>query len=188
MFKSSKLKVSMLLIFVFFFFLGCGKTLSVTYLSDPPGAVLYEGQQNFGYTPKTLYYQVTQEAEKNGYKILRGTSVQWASGAAASIPSLRCDLRIGLNQQFTFMRPKGIPGLEADYRFALELEKIRIMQQQTRALQAQAQAQREQAEAQRQQAEALQKLFNEVSFQYRLPSYRSCTSRIVGNMIITDCF
>lgn len=181
MFKSSKLRVPVLLILLPIFFLGCAKTLRVTYLSDPPAAVLYGGQQNFGYTPRTLYYQVTPDAEKIGYMILEGTSVQWASGATASIPSLRADLRIGLNHQFTFIRPKGIPGLEADYRFALELEKIKIMQQQVRALQAQAQAQRE-------QAEALQKLFNDITFQYRQPSHRSCTSTLRGNMIITDCY
>jgi hypothetical protein len=33
---------------------GCANSLQVTYYSNPPGAVLYQGQQRFGYTPQTL--------------------------------------------------------------------------------------------------------------------------------------
>jgi len=54
---------------------GCASYLNVTYDSDPQGAVLYHGQQKFGYTPYTLRYKVSDEDIKRGYMILSGTSV-----------------------------------------------------------------------------------------------------------------
>lgn len=153
---------------------GCASTLNVSYYSDPPGAVLYQENQRFGYTPTTLRYQITEEDRKRGYAILRGTSVRWASGASANISSLRANLSTGLTQQFTFNRPENYPGREGDIRFALELEKLAIMRRQ----------------AQAQEDQAFYQLYNAINQQYQRqqPSIRNCTSTLFGNTVNTTCY
>ena len=151
---------------------GCATTLNVTYLSDPPGAVLYQENQRFGYTPQTLQYKITDDVRKRGFALLRGTSVRWASGASAEMSSLRADLSIGLNQQFNFIRPDNYPGREADMRFALELERLAIM--------------RRQAQAQEQQA--FFQLYNTINQQNQRPKPVNCTSTASGNTINTTCY
>lgn len=159
---------------------GCASTLRVTYDSDPSGAVLYQGQQKFGYTPYTLTYQVSKEDKNQGYKTLAGTSVRWASGATAEVKSLTADLnRYGLSQTFTFQRPDGIPGREKDAQFSLELER-------TRAMQRQAAAQEDQAAAQRRQAAAQEKRARDE--QYKPISPTNCTSTVYGNTVNTSCY
>jgi hypothetical protein len=153
---------------------GCSTTLNVTYSSDPPGAVLYQGEQRFGYTPTTLRYQVSEEDRKRGYALLQGTSVRWASGASANISSLRADFRIGLNQQFNFNRPDNYPGRETDVRFAIELERLAIMRRQ----------------AQAQEDQALYQLYNAINQQQQRqqPTIRNCTSTAFGNTVNTTCY
>src|SRR3989344_3404836 len=101
------MRANFLVILVVLFISGCASNaLNITYNSDPPGAVLYEGSQRFGYTPVVLQYQVfTEDERKRGYKIVRGTSVRWTSGASAEIKDLRIDFANGLYQTFTFRRP-----------------------------------------------------------------------------------
>lgn len=153
---------------------GCASSLSVTYYSDPPGAVLYQGQQRFGHTPVTLNYQIREEDRKRGYMTLQDPTVRWASGASASIPSLKADLSIGTNQQFTFMRPDNVPGREADVRFALELEKLALMRRQLQA----------------QEDQAFWQMYNAINqqFQYSQPAIRNCTSTLMGNIVNTTCY
>jgi hypothetical protein len=159
---------------------GCATNLRVTYDSDPPGAVLYQGQQKMGYTPYTLSYRVTDEDKARGYKNIAGTSVRWASGATAEIKSLRADLnQYGLFQRFNFERPVGAPGSDIDARFSLELER-------TRAMQRQAAAQEEQAAAQHRQAAAMEERARAESYRSTAPT--NCTSMMNGNMINTSCY
>ncbi|MDI6763112.1 MAG: M48 family metallopeptidase [Thermodesulfobacteriota bacterium] len=103
--KNTNIPLAIIVVFVVLLLQGCANTLFITYRSDPPGAVLYEGQKNLGYTPKSLDYKITPEAEKIGYMKIAGTCVKWADGETACIPYLKADLSIGLNQQFTFTRP-----------------------------------------------------------------------------------
>lgn len=153
---------------------GCAKNLAVTYYSDPPGAILYQGQQRFGYTPVTLYYRIRDEDRERGHLALQGTQVRWASGASANVPSLRADLSRGTNHWFTFVRPENVPGREADLRFALELEKLELM--------------RRQADAQA--AQAYWQMYNAINQQYQQQqrSFTNCTSRLRGNTIDTTCY
>jgi len=151
---------------------GCASSLKVTYLSDPPGAALYSNNQNFGYTPKTLEYQISEENRKQGYVILRGTSVRWASGAQANVPSLRANLSIGYNQQFKFNRPENYPGREADVRFALELERLAIMRRQ----------------AQAQEDQAFWQMYNAINQQQQRQAPVNCTSTLFGNTVNTTCY
>jgi len=153
---------------------GCSlNMLNVSYFSDPPGATLYQDNQRFGFTPILLRYQITEEDRKRGYSVLRGTSVVWASGATANIKSLRADLSIGQNLQFTFRRPADHPGMEADVKFALELERLAIM--------------RRQAEAQ--EAQAAVQLFGGLG-QPRQPAVTNCVSRpsVLGGSVSTTCY
>ena len=160
-------------------FTGCASTLDVTYNSDPPGAVLYQGQQRFGYTPYTLHYQLSEDDKKRGYMTLNGTGVRWASGAVAGVKFMTANLKYGLSQQFTFQRPDGVPGREIDARFSLELERTRAMQRQAAAQEEQAAAQRWQAAVQEERANAER---------YKTYSPTNCTSTVYGNTVHTSCF
>jgi hypothetical protein len=160
---------------------GCAKQLAVTYMSDPPGATLYQGQENFGYTPKTLYYKISVENKERGKMTLQGMSVRWASGATASSPSVIVDLSIGANQQLTFLRPESVAGREIDIQFALELERLRLAQQQADAQRA--------AMAWQQFQNSVNQL-NQVNQQiYQQPQSlpMNCISSAVGNTIVTNC-
>lgn len=161
---------------------GCASKLRVTYNSDPPGAVLYSGGQRIGYTPQTLYYNVSDETKKRGFMNLVTTKVQWASGATAEMQTLKADLaKYGLSQQFTFNRPNGFPGRDTDVRFSLELDR-------TRAIQRQAAAQEEQAAAQRRQADAQEERAAVEGYGTYAPSPTNCTSKVIGNMVNTSCY
>lgn len=155
---------------------GCATNqVKVTYYSDPASAALYEGQRAFGYTPFTLVYPITPQDSERGYMLLRGTTVVWASGASASVQSLKADLSQGNNFHFIFIRPD-VPGREVDLNFALQVERNRILQQQ--------------AEAQRDQA--FWQMYNAIFTQYQktIPTYNrtNCTSNIIGNSIYTTCY
>lgn len=150
--------------------MGCSTMLKVTYQSDPPGAALYQGAQLFGYAPVVLEYEVTEEDRRAGVKQLQGTSVKWASGATATIPSLTADLRlVGMNQEFTFRRPDSFPGRDIDMRFALDLERLKLQRQQ-----ASAEASRALWESLRPRAPEPQRSVN-------------CTSMVIGGMVHTNC-
>lgn len=154
---------------------GCATNLTVTYHSDPPGAVLYQGQQKFGYTPQTLVYEVSDEDKKRGSKILAGTTVRWASGATAEVKALKADLnKYGLSQQFNFHRPDGVPGRDADVRLSLELERLALMNRQ----------------AQAQEDQAFWQMYNAINQQYQRqqPTYTNCTSTLIGNTVNTSCY
>jgi len=147
---------------------GCSTALKVTYVSDPPGAAVYQGSQLFGYAPVTLEYQVTEEDKRAGTMRLQGTRVKWASGATAGIEVLTADIRLlGMNQQFTFERPE-VPGRDIDMRFALDLERLNMQKQQARA-----QANQAFLEAMRRSAPPQQQV--------------TCTSTAMGNMVTTNC-
>jgi hypothetical protein len=151
---------------------GCANQLKVTYVSDPPGAMLYQDGQAVGYTPYTLYYNPTDEHRQYGRMRVRGTKVVWASGASAEVSHLDADLeRYGYNQQFTFARPN-VPGRADDMRFALELERLRIQR-------AQAQAQADQAYWQ---------MYNAIQQQNRAQQPTYCSSSVFGNTISTTCY
>ena len=111
---------------------GCAsQRLAVTYYSDPPGAVLYENQTNtrFGYTPFTLYYNVSDDDRKQGRTRLSGTTVRWLSGASASYSYIDADLtRFGYKQSVTYRRPENVPGREIDEKFAFDLSNQRAQQ------------------------------------------------------------
>lgn len=104
----------------------------VMFRSDPPGAMFYSNGKNWGYTPVQLHYDTTDErffGENGRYYQVKGGEVLWASGATQSIPLLRLDKQIGHYQEVMFRRPD-VPGLDQDMRFALEVERNRLLKQQ----------------------------------------------------------
>lgn len=151
---------------LFFLASGCATNLRVVYTSDPPGAALYEGDKYFGTTPMTLTYPVTPEDKKLGSKRLRGTAVRWISGATARLGEMTVFLSNGLTQVFTYQRPDGVPGHDVDANYALQGKAGR------------------QVEAARQRASQLQR---QQMNQELTPRGPSCTSRMVGSTIYTDC-
>ena len=91
--------------------LGCARQrLKVTYRSDPPGGGLYKQSGEFwGPCPKTLWYDLDDNALSEGYLEARGLIVRWPSG-----PEKRSDklIRIpvnGIDQAVTFVQPEGTP-------------------------------------------------------------------------------
>lgn len=158
-----------LFVFTILLLSGCASQtqLSITYASDPSGAVLYSGGNRIGYTPYTLYYNISEEAKKNGFINIAGSKVQWASGAEAEIKPTKIDItKHGVSKQIMFNRPNGVPGIETDIRLSLEIERTRAMQQQ-------AIIQEERAAAER----------------YRTHIQRpiNCTSTVIGDTIYTYC-
>lgn len=157
---------------------GCATPkLAVTYTSDPSGAVLYYGQQNYGYTPRTIEYDIAPEDRKVGRATLAGMSVRWASGAYAEVDKLETDLSLGDRQTFNFVRPASYPGREKDAYFALELEKVR--------------AAKSQADAARMSAalSAISTSSQNVQNLYQQQNRSmSCNSTRYGNTINTQCF
>jgi hypothetical protein len=113
---------------------GCattGSVLSMTYLSDPEGASLYEGARLLGYTPVTLTYQASRAAFAHNECLgLNSLHVRWASGVVASAPNLQACPAPGYSQQFVFKRPADVPGLEMDTAYAAQLERNPALQQQ----------------------------------------------------------
>ncbi|MGW8159619.1 MAG: hypothetical protein ACWGKN_14150 [Desulfoprunum sp.] len=155
---------------------GCATQVQVTYHSDPPGASLYQGSQLMGYCPTNLSYNITPQDRQRGYLLLQGTEVKWVSGATAKIEQLRANLSTGSYQQFTFMRPTGIEGLETDAKFGLEVQKLRVMEQQVQA----------------QQSANYWQMYNAISNQQKSSSTvnlkTNCSSQVIGSTVYTNCY
>ena len=158
---------------------GCATStlLNVTYHSDPQGAALYEGGRFFGYTPVTLQYPLAHLTMETGQCVaVQPLAVRWASGAEASIENLQACPINGYFQQFSFIRPTGVAGREMDVQFALERERLAIMQQQANA----------------QEMANLSALFWQLNQQtqqiYNRPSNSvNCTTQVFGSTIQTSC-
>jgi hypothetical protein len=108
-----------------------GPVLSMTYLSDPEGASLYEGGRLLGFTPMSLTYQAGRAAfARNECLRLNSMHVRWASGVVAAAPNLQACPAPGFSQQYVFTRPPDLPGAEVDAEYAAELDRNPLLQQQ----------------------------------------------------------
>lgn len=92
-------------------------TVRVTYLSDPPGAAVYEGGKQWGRAPVALVYHVPRHFVD--CLRLNPVTMRWVSGAEVSISTLDACPAAGRDQQFTMFRPKGVDGLDLDVQFAI---------------------------------------------------------------------
>ncbi len=101
---------------------GCtpvSSVLSITYKSEPSSATLFQNNKNFGHTPVTLNYKLTNSDLKLGYKVVEQTNVRWASGITAFHGPQKIFLSDGYNQEYTFIRPQGASDTDLDVHFTL---------------------------------------------------------------------
>jgi len=94
-------------------------SVRVTYLSDPPGAAVYEGGKQWGRAPVTLIYHPPGRFTE--CLRLNPVTLRWVSGAEATVDALDACPAAGRDQQFTMFRPKGVEGLELDVQYAIAL-------------------------------------------------------------------
>ena len=115
----------------------CAPTISMTYHSDPEGAMLYvdDTHRLIGYTPTMVNYHVSG-AFMSGRECqrLQGAMVRRASGAQSSTDALQACPVNGRNQQFVFLRPAEAPHVEVDAAMAAQVLAARQQAQQVPAI------------------------------------------------------
>ena len=85
----------------------------LTFVSVPPGAMIYEGQNAWGVAPQVKIYTST-----NGVAKTIPITAIWASGARYTTSF---NITLGARQTATFSRPPNAPGLDKDLMFAEQL-------------------------------------------------------------------
>lgn len=161
---------------------GGPRSLTITYHSDPEGAMLYANAANtlFGYTPMTLKYKPS-DAFKKGKECFRvqQSMVRWASGAEAKIDNLDACPQNGATQQFVFVRPEGVPGREIDAQVGAQWQLLLQQQAMQQELETQAYLQR------------LSNIWNSYSQAIQANRQRlgqvNCTSHAIGSYVYTNC-
>jgi len=118
----------------------CASKAYLTVFSQPEGAFITEKGtgQSFGTTPVVLQYEkenLLMNKTLDGCYLVKGFDARWVSGASASLEVIRlCGSNVG-SYQITFNRDPLQPNLEKDLQFALQIQAIRIQQQQASAVQ-----------------------------------------------------
>lgn len=103
------------------FMIGCSSKYAVTFDSDPEGATLICNGQNWGLTPRTLYYD---ESVKKQQSINIGNcSANWVSGARERYPS-RLHVYSSGGSSIKVQRARG-EGYAQDASYALQLRQTR---------------------------------------------------------------
>ena len=105
-------------------------TLYLTYYSRPSGASLYDGNNYLGRTPLTLNYTITEQNKRSSSMSLKGIKAVWVSGATQAISSLKPNWDYGTRQNYTFVRPSGVAGLDKDTSYELQIERNQILKNQ----------------------------------------------------------
>lgn len=105
---------------VIFALAGCATPLKpnearITYKSEPPGAMIYEGEKAWGVAPVVLVVTASDASVKVGYATTKKMFAVWPSGAKSAI-STRVTLGQG-DREVTFSRPADAPGLDKDLAY-----------------------------------------------------------------------
>jgi len=103
---------------------GCSSKYAITYNSEPTGAAVICNGVNYGYTPKTLYWELSSDAKKKGYFSTQKCFAGWVSGAREYF-SNTWDLNKwpdGVMQ--TLQRPNH-PDYSKDAEFALKVRQMK---------------------------------------------------------------
>jgi len=95
---------------------GCGHQMTLTYICEPAGAVLFENGQYLGRCPGSYIYVVTDQHRVEGAVRTPPLMARWPSGASASVTGITVPLARGYAQNFTFVRPTDVAGAELDYQ------------------------------------------------------------------------
>lgn len=119
-----------------FLLVGCATPLKpnqvrVTFNSEPPGAMIYDGEKAWGTAPVVLVLTASESAMRVGYADQNNMYAMWPSGAKS-----RKGVRIHVGQgsrQFAFSRPSDVPGLDKDLAYAAQLRQIKASEQQANA-------------------------------------------------------
>lgn len=161
---------------------GCAMQPSLTIYTQPLGGYVTEVDTGFtsGIAPTIHYYQPqTLTPDKSGCFLVKGVNVKWVSGAVTTVTPIKLCGSIYGSYNITINRPAGVPGLEQDLQFALQVQSMIAQQQQ--------------AEAARQAA--MLQMYNSTS-NYNPPPRRTnsnlndtvnCTSTQIGNQVHTRC-
>ncbi|MEQ5837158.1 hypothetical protein [Marinobacter sp. NFXS9] len=108
---------------------GCASKYPVTFDSYPQGATLVCNGTNWGYTPRTLYYE--PEVKEQQYLYLSACSANWASGAKKVYDPVPVQqFQDGVRQ--TAQRPN-VPGFQQDSEFALKVQQMNYQRRQAQA-------------------------------------------------------
>ena len=120
-------------------FSGCSSKYEVTFDSNPRGATLICNGQNWGYTPKKLYY----DEKVKEYKVIdvSSCSANWISGYSANYPKDMTIFPEG-GTITTLNRPTYGEGYSTDVQFALQVEQMKAQQSQAQASHMAVQAQK----------------------------------------------
>lgn len=87
---------------------GCeqARQVKVTYQSDPPGGILYkQNGQVWGPCPKVLWYDLNEDAKKDGYLLANGLIVRWPDGTERRSDNLIKIAVNGTDRRVTFSKP-----------------------------------------------------------------------------------
>lgn len=157
---------------------GCSsRKLEVTYYSDPIGASLYTPSgRSLGKAPITLEYRVTRDERRDGSKIIATPEARWISGAREASGRMLVEFSNSRRRQhfkYTFNRPTNVDGLETDMRYALDYQKLLLMQRQEDARKDQA------------LADAIYKFGD--AYNNAKTNRTNCVSTVLGDTVFTSC-
>ena len=107
-------------------FFGCSRVHKITYLSDPPAAIISCNGERIGYAPTTVSYKLKDSQKELE---LSACTAKWVSGAKRQVKEriLPMGNRINSKSNYLFQRPEH-PDYEKDETFALEQKKVRSME------------------------------------------------------------
>jgi hypothetical protein len=103
---------------------GCSSQITLTVLSDPPGAAVLQSEELAGYAPMNLYYpkSVMRESDDGCWQSPPIT-LEWESGATRTLSVTICK-DVGFDQELTIVRPDA-PGIEEDIEAAIAMKRRR---------------------------------------------------------------
>lgn len=123
---------------------GCSSKYPVTFDSNPKGAVVVCSGKNWGYTPKTLYYD--ERVKQLNSLDISSCSANWVSGYSKNYGTIPVQqFPNGVKQ--TLDRPFG-DGYEKDAQFALQMQNAEYQRRQAQAAEDAAYQQQRQANQQ----------------------------------------
>lgn len=152
--------------------------LRLTVITEPPGGTVYQAPSDtgepthyIGVAPHFLEYKIPRRWK--GCLRLRALKVRWLSGAESGSVDIEACATNGKHQQFVFMRPTTVPGMEIDAQYAIAL--LNYAQSAANA-------------ATVAEAAARPIYLSSPPAPINIPRAQYCTARVIGNQIFTTCF
>lgn len=133
---TNKYKEITIIIIGTFFIYGCAKPepvfsetpkYPITYDSFPQGGSVICNGTNYGYTPVTLQYTLTEENQKYGAINTSKCKVIWSTGVSADYSSTWNLVEFPNGVKQTLQRPN-VAGFEIDSNFALKVQQMKNQQ------------------------------------------------------------